>query len=287
MRTAMRAVRRRTAKALVGFERIVHTLEGTIRGNKIKAYWYTTVANFGDLITPLLLRYYGFTPVHCPIEQADLLSTGSILQSVPDDWSGHILGSGLIWNTRRSMGNARIWAVRGELTRKAIGAPHATVLGDPGLLSSKLLRRRMKRRYALGIVPHYVDREDPRLSRIAERYGSDVLLIDVMRDPLTVLGDVDSCNAILSSSLHGIVAADSLGIPSGWIYLSDDVVGGGFKFHDYFSAFGEKADPVGLKGDESLSKLLTYPTPPSKMVGAIAHKLDASFRALRRSIAAA
>ena len=35
-----------------------------IRGNGIKAYWYKDELNFGDLITPLLLKHFGYMPIY-------------------------------------------------------------------------------------------------------------------------------------------------------------------------------------------------------------------------------
>ena len=43
---------------------------------------------------------------------------------------------------------------------------------------------------------------------------------------------------VLSSSLHGLVAADSFGVPNRHIVLSHKPKGDGFKFDDYYSAYG-------------------------------------------------
>lgn len=68
------------------------------------------------------------------------------------------------------------------------------------------------------------------------KYPNDILLIDVDRSANEVVHDIARCNMIASSSLHGLIVADSLGLPSIWLKLSDDVAGDGFKFHDYSSA---------------------------------------------------
>jgi hypothetical protein len=44
--------------------------------------------------------------------------------------------------------------------------------------------------------------------------------------------------ATLTTSLHGIITADALGIPNHWLRVSENVFGGDWKFLDYFSAVG-------------------------------------------------
>ena len=280
MTTILESAQKKRRKILKAMGRIIPSIEGTLSGNKITAYWDTGTVNFGDLITPLLLKYYGYTPVCYPIKKAQVLLTGSILQGAPENYAGYIVGSGLIKDTSRHFKNAKILAVRGKLTRERIYASKDTLLGDPGLLSSKLLQQRQRRSYALGIVPHFVDNEDPRIAMIKKRYKKDVLIIDVKREPSVVFEDIDKCNCILSSSLHGVIVADSLNIPNSWIYLSDMVRGKGFKFHDYYSAMGISRNPLYLEGSESLSQLLKYSHKPPVVIREIKEKLDSKFRSL-------
>ena len=130
-------------------KRFSDSTKGRLLGNKICAFWYSDIVNYGDLITPALFKSYNFTPVLVPPFQAQVFCAGSILQFAPEHYSGHILGSGLIEDVTRRFNNAKIWTVRGKLTRDRIRASSDVVLGDPGLLASKLLTKRRNRRYAL------------------------------------------------------------------------------------------------------------------------------------------
>ncbi len=50
--------------------------------------------NFGDCLQPDILKHYGFTPVYVPQRKSDVVLAGSILQWIPSDYKGIIIGTG-------------------------------------------------------------------------------------------------------------------------------------------------------------------------------------------------
>lgn len=257
---------------------------GTIRGNLIRAYWYEKTVNFGDLLTPEILRYYGLCPIHTPKQSADLLSIGSILDDVPENYCGIILGSGLKKDVSRSFAKAKIIAVRGMLTQNRINAPSNVLLGDPGLLSDRLVKTRKKKQYVLGFVPHFFDKFDERIHKIQQQFERDVLIIDVQRPPRKVIADIDQCEYIISSSLHGLVVADSLGIPNAWVVLSDKVQGKGFKFYDYASACGKRYDPIYISENDRLLDLIKKTHNPCNQIDNIKRDLESAYHELASQV---
>ena len=73
-----------------------------------------------------------------------------------------------------------------------------------------------------------------------------------MGDPIKTLNKINVCETILSSTLNGLIAADSLNIPNQWIRVSDGVIGGDFKFNDYYSVFDLKPSVLDLREQSSL-----------------------------------
>ncbi|MBM3437189.1 MAG: polysaccharide pyruvyl transferase family protein, partial [Bacteroidetes bacterium] len=169
--------------------------------NAVKAYWYDSDINFGDLLAPTLLKKYGLFPILAEKSESDIISVGSVLDSVPLDFSGYIIGSGLLHDHKRKFSKAKILAVRGKLTRERIGAPISTVLGDPGLLSDKLISRKEKS-ILIGIVPHYLDKCNQAIKNINHNFSKDTRIINVQRNPKDVISEIERCSYVISSSLH-------------------------------------------------------------------------------------
>lgn len=250
----------------------------------VQTYWFDDVVNFGDLLTPLLLKMVGLTAIQTPKEKAELLVVGSVLNHLPEEYAGYILGSGLISDIPRQFPYAKILALRGALTRERIGAPAATILGDPGLLADGLLPNRQIKKYVIGVIPHYKDKGNEKFRNLCRKHGAEIKNIDVQKNPLTVIREIDQCNFILSSCLHGIVVVDSLNIPNAWVKLSDRVIGDGFKFRDYSSAFGETLEPVTIMGDESLNDLLKLTHAVYPEINTVKQNLKSAFLELQQAM---
>lgn len=237
-------------------------VKGAVAQNGVKAYWYRDIVNFGDLITPLLLRKFGFTPVHTLSHKASLVSTGSILEHLSESYTGCILGSGFIYSdSSLSFPNARVLSVRGELTRERLGVKHKGVgLGDPGLLAPLTLAEHPEKKYVLGIVPHHIDIASTAVSQLVALNRDNVIAINVQQQPLEVFKLISQCEYILSSSLHGLIIADAFGIPNAWLG-NDELIGGRFKFDDYYSSLGVVAGkPYKIIGKETLHELIAMTT---------------------------
>ena len=79
-------------------------------------------------------------------------------------------------------------------------------------------------------------------------------MIDVQDTPQNVVEKIAKCKTIISSSLHGLIIADSLGIPNVHVVVTDKLLGDGFKFDDYYSSYGLEHNYINLK-QESIENL--------------------------------
>lgn len=223
---------RRRARALKRAVGVALTPEMYPRGPVVPTYWWDMHPNFGDEMTPWLLPHFGIAPVHRAPSRARLVGVGSILEHLPTDFAGVVWGSGLIDDRPRPLPNATVVAVRGALTREHLGAPSTTVLGDPGLLTARLVPR-PRTRWRLGLIPHGHHRHHPTFTATARASPEHVRIINVSNRPWRTAREIASCAAIITTSLHGLVVADAYGIPAAWTVLEPALSGGDFKFRDY------------------------------------------------------
>lgn len=136
---------------------------------------------------------------------------------------------------------SEVCAVRGPLTRAKLiedGINCPELFGDPALLFAQIYKPSVERSHQLGLIPHWRERELPEVVRLAQQ--DDVLFIDICAGIETVADNINRCDMIASSSLHGLVAADGYGIPATWVTFSDRPYGDGFKFRDYLQATGRR-----------------------------------------------
>lgn len=198
----------------------------------MRTYWYRGEGgrNFGDALVPVLYdRLLGVELEWAEAAVADLFVIGSNLEVVPDRFRGTVLGMGMLRpTTRRDLRQARVLALRGALTAAAAGVPRG-FLGDPGLLAPDLLPERPAVEHAHGVIRHSLDRRRLRGHRI-----------NILGPVEEVVRQAATCERISSSSLHGLVLADALGIPNRWLPHPSAPP---LKFVDYASAYGEEIIP--------------------------------------------
>ncbi len=139
----------------------------------------------------------------------------------------------------------KVLAVRGPRTRRFLlskGVDCPAVYGDPALLLPLVYRPRLiGKRYALGIIPHYNDLHSHALRRYEIFHpGCRIINLRHYEHWTEVIDAVCSCDAVLSSSLHGLIAATAYGIPCVWTSISPgSTLGGEFKFRDFFESIGQ------------------------------------------------
>ena len=98
------------------------------------------------------------------------------------------------------------------------------------------------------------------MNKWKDKESEGVKVINVLGEDVNSFVDqILECEVILSSSLHGIICGDAYGVPSYWIKLSDDVLGNGFKFKDYFESVKRlDNEPINWKGKIEGLKLRPY-----------------------------
>ena len=220
--------------------------------NSLKLHWASGKKNFGDWLSPALCEVLSGRPIiHAEPNRCDLIAVGSILGRVKQPWFGrriHVWGTGYIEPQPVVSGKHFYHALRGHKTGALLRNVEVEAYGDPGLLCDLLLPDygHVGKEYRLGLVPHYQDLEHPAVRQFIDRQPRTTLL-HVFSETREFLRKLASCEFVISSSLHGLVAADAFGIPNVWAKLSDGVRGGDFKFHDYYSVFGlERPDQLVL-----------------------------------------
>lgn len=200
----------------------------------INAYWWRPRKgpfNFGDELGAIILRKLGFKVHRVSFAKAEYLLTGTVLDPAESkNPNAIVIGSGSGY-AHEAEHNFKVLAARGRLTADCLGIDVA--LGDLGLLASRIWTKEPAQ-YDIGVVRHYVDDNE---------YPFADLIIDATEPPEQVIKKISSCRVIMSSSLHGIIVADSYGIPNMRI-ARDDVITGDWKWLDHKSALVKPVSDV-------------------------------------------
>lgn len=247
---------------------------------------YPTDPNFGDAMSPLIVeKMSGQKVVPSAMWNADMMAVGSVFYRgdslMADTYHAGVLRriKAVAWDLNRIMTRPiTVWgagylqyppfkkprfcrklnirALRGHYTRRILEqygmmkGDDKIAYGDPGLLFADLFGIKRDPKYEWGVIPHVYDVGIGWWDRIQEamsRIGASAHMIDAREAPFAVVSEIAKCKFVISSSLHGLIVADSLGIPNIHLGLSTlEFSNGDFelKFRDYYSAMGEELPPI-------------------------------------------
>ena len=211
--------------------------------------------NFGDRINPLIFRFLtnrevvNSTGVVNIFSKNEYYLIGSVLDGI-NSANAIVCGAGFQKaDAQIGVAPKSVLAVRGPLSREIfqrnnVDAPDFYF--DPAIVLPKIFDVPSDKKWRYGLIPHYVDHQ--RCKDLVEGFGSsrDIKFIDILGDVEEVVSQIAASELIISSSLHGVIVAHAYGVPAVWVEFSDKVIGGSFKFNDYYQAYGERVEGIKL-----------------------------------------
>ena len=231
---------------------------------------YAPLQNAGDLFNKdLVEKLSGKTVVNSKMYDADMIAIGGALVGaqyskelsrrlaqkalsiVYGNKPLYVWGSGFFKDDNDSglyRKNLKVCALRGQKTQEKLSyitkTKYDVTLADAGLLAHLFVDAEIGKKYEIGLIPHMSQLNDECVKRLLAQ--DNIHLIDIRRTAKEVIDDITQCECILSSSLHGLIFADSLHIPSLHMIGDKELYGGNFKFEDYYSSFGIQDNPYVL-----------------------------------------
>lgn len=199
--------------------------------------------NYGDLLSFYLARKISnqkIIPIQHPTKGVqryffkNYLSIGSIISSATE--KSIVWGSGII-KAKDNISKAKFLAVRGPQTRKRIldlGYNCPEIYGDPAILLPNFYNPIIEKKCKIGIIPHYVDYQE-----VCEVFKGNqkVKVINLMTNSIeNTTKEILECERIISSSLHGVIIAQTYRVPALWVKFSNKLFGDNIKFYDYYES---------------------------------------------------
>lgn len=202
--------------------RNLHDINGKLcEANKVHLEYWNGAPNIGDQLAPVIFRYVMKAKELNPNVKVQkirhLLTIGSLLDGNHADavvWGSGILG---IEGIRRLADRKKymkydIRAVRGPISREileSMGYICPQIYGDPGILMPLIYDPKIKsdKKYRVSVIYSY---STPEKEKTKEYHTIDIRTSDYEK----VIDEIIASEQIISESLHGIILAETYGIPA-------------------------------------------------------------------------
>ena len=229
--------------------------------NAVNLEWYNDQLNFGDHLSTVVYKYMlserGLTESSVIDDRhtKHLMAIGSILGG-SGDFDATVWGSGIRnFSSVKGLCIKRLYqkldvrAVRGPFTRDALvqcGYKCPDVYGDPAIIMPRIYNPQIKNRKGTVLILHYLTD----ISAFDDL--SNVTLLDIRtNDYKTFIDTIVSADRVISSSLHGIILAETYGVPA--VFLSKGIESEVLKFYDWYYSTDRRDVKVAMTIEEAMA----------------------------------
>lgn len=227
---------------------------------KVNLEFFRDNLNLGDCLSPIICEYMlslhslSLSSSSYDKKTKHLMALGSILGG-RGNFNAIVWGSGVssfsavncLWK-RKFYQQLDIRAVRGPITFQVLnqcGFKCSDNYGDPAVLMPLIYKPKKRKKQGIALVLHYLsDWED--YSDI-----DNLKLIDIKTDNYkSFIDEISSSEKVISSSLHGIILAETYGIPA--VFLNKGMDSVLMKFYDWYYSTGRYNVKMATSIDEAI-----------------------------------
>lgn len=223
--------------------------------------------NWGDDLNKFLFEYVTKRKVYnIPFTSRKIeptKNTYSLIGSILNFYNLNnkiVYGSGIIDPDRDVKGVPnKIISVRGPKTRDVLlskGIQCEPNYGDPALLLPLFYKANCKKEDTVGLIFNMGTKQaNDVIDKLSNRYKLKIISMTKYDTWTDVIDDINSCKFILSESLHGLILAETYGIPNIWIECQDHPMYWEFKFKDYFESIGKDEQILKLQDSFNINDI--------------------------------
>lgn len=228
---------------------LLFDLSKKTKKNQVNLNYWSEAANVGDAISPVvvehMLKIKGINSRKSSTTK-HLYAIGSVLGAGLQDatvWGSGILNTELSNRLRRRKLDIR--STRGPLTAILLqekGHRTPKIYGDPAILMSDIYKPKLaKKTTKYGLVMHM-----DQIQNVPRQ--KDTKIIDIQtKDYASFIDDINSVDIVISSSLHGIILAETYGKKAILLQPTKDI----FKYYDYYYSTGRTEFPIAQTIEEA------------------------------------
>lgn len=244
------------------------------RRRHINLEWWDKKDNLGDYLSMVICQWMlerkQCDPDYVTLKTIHLSAVGSILGLAPYDavvWGSgiHCLGEITAIMRRKKLVKYDIRAVRGPVTKAILeenGYYADCAIGDPAVLMPLIYPAEKKgKRYPYSVVQHHTCPKETQGHRISI----------ATKDYKYFIEEILKSEKVISSSLHGIIIAESYGIPA--VFWNDGMDQELMKYYDWYYS----TDRMSVKVAKTLEEAVEMEPMPLPELREMQKSLLASF----------